>query len=192
MGARPFSQGEALVVVDVQNDFVDPQGSLYVAGGEQVVPIINELVRGARDSGAFVVYTQDWHPPQTPHFKPEGPWPPHCIQGTWGAELHPELLVDGPVVRKGFGQDDGYSGFYVRDARSGEIRQTELQEKLAGAGVRRLIVVGVALDVCVKATALDGRRLGYEVDVVKAATRPVSQEISATLAELSQAGVNVT
>ena len=82
----------ALIVVDVQNDFADPKGSLYVKGGEMVVPVINEQVEAARAAGALVVYTQDWHPTSTPHFQKDGGiWPVHCVKETWGAELHPDL-----------------------------------------------------------------------------------------------------
>ena len=82
----------ALIVVDVQNDFADPKGSLYVKGGEMVVPVINEQVEAARAAGALVVYTRDWHPTSTPHFQKDGGiWPVHCVKETWGAELHPDL-----------------------------------------------------------------------------------------------------
>src|SRR6478735_541982 len=94
----------ALIVVDVQNDFADPGGSLYVEGGDGIIPAINERIAQARTSGALVAYTQDWHPPETPHFVPwGGTWPVHCVRDTWGAALHPDLDVDGPVVRKGTG-----------------------------------------------------------------------------------------
>ena len=120
-----YDEHTALVVVDVQNDFADPGGSLYVREGEKVVPVINEHVEQARAKGAMIVYTQDWHPESTPHFQKDGGiWPVHCVQGTWGAELHPDLEVAGEVVRKGTGGEDGYSGFTVRDPTSGEEQQT--------------------------------------------------------------------
>ncbi len=97
-----YGPGTALVVVDVQHDFASPDGGLYVTGGDAVVPVVDAEVRAARDAGATVVYTQDWHPPVTPHFaKDGGVWPVHCVADTWGAELHRDLTVDGPVVRKG-------------------------------------------------------------------------------------------
>ena len=84
-----FDERTALVVVDVQNDFASPDGSLYVKGGEKVVPVVNEAIKEARAAGAAVVYTQDWHPSSTPHFQKDGGiWPVHCVQGTWGAEFH--------------------------------------------------------------------------------------------------------
>jgi nicotinamidase/pyrazinamidase len=164
----------ALVVVDVQNDFADPDGGLYVDGGEEVVDVVNAEIEAATRAGALVVYTQDWHPPSTPHFVTDGGvWPVHCVRDTWGAELHPGLrVVDGASrVRKGVDGEDGYSGFSVRDPVSGEEQATELGRLLDDAGVEQIVVVGLAGDVCVKETALDGRRLGYEVTVPLAATR---------------------
>ena len=126
----------ALLVVDVQNDFADPNGSLYVKGGEQTVPFINAEIDAAQKAGARVFYTQDWHPESTPHFQKDGGiWPVHCVQGTWGAELHPELVVGGPIVQKGSHGEDGYSGFTMRDPVSGETVPTALGDMLAAAGV---------------------------------------------------------
>jgi nicotinamidase/pyrazinamidase len=187
----------ALVVVDVQNDFADPDGGLYVREGEAVVPVINAEIAAATEAGATVVFTQDWHPPTTPHFaKDGGVWPVHCVRDTWGAELHPELSVpDGaPVVRKGVEGEDGYSGFSVRDPQSGEESATELGSLLREAAVERLVVTGLAGDVCVAATAHDGVRLGFEVTVPLAATRMVELEAGdgeRAVAELTEAGVEV-
>jgi nicotinamidase/pyrazinamidase len=183
----------ALIVVDVQNDFADPEGGLYVAGGEEVVPIVNREIERAREAGAFVVYTQDWHPESTPHFaKDGGIWPVHCVGGTWGAELHSDLEVAGPTVRKGTAGEDGYSGFSVRDPESGEEAGTGLAESLAERGVSRVVVVGLALDYCVKATALDAAAGGWETAVLAAATRAVNLEPEdgrRAREELSAAGV---
>lgn len=183
----------ALVVVDVQNDFADRDGSLYVRGGEEVIGVINELVAENRD--ALFVYTQDWHPPVTPHFaKYGGHWPVHCVAGTWGAELHPALVVAGPIVRKGVGGEDGYSGFSVRDERSGEVAATELEALLRARGIERVVVVGLAEDVCVKATALDAVRLGFAAVVLADATRPVNRrpgDGARAVAALVEAGVTV-
>jgi nicotinamidase/pyrazinamidase len=190
-----FDATTALLVVDVQNDFADPDGSLYVRGGEDVVPLAGEAVTAAQNAAATVVYTQDWHPASTPHFaKDGGIWPVHCVAETWGAELHPGLLVHGPVVRKGINGEDGYSGFSVRDPRSGESAPTQLQSLLAPS-IRRLVIVGLAGDYCVKETALDGVRLGYAVDVPLALTRFVELEpgdADGAVADLRAAGVTVT
>ena len=164
----------ALIVVDVQNDFADPRGSLYVRDGGAVVPVINEQVKAARIAGAFVVYTQDWHPASTPHFQKDGGiWPVHCVKGTWGAELHPDLEVVGETLKKGTGGEDGYSAFSVRDPRSGETAPTRLEAMLRERGVQALTVCGLASDYCVIETVLDARRLGFSTGVLSEAIRAV-------------------
>ena len=165
----------ALLVVDVQNDFADPTGSLYVDGGGDIVPIVNAEVGRALEGGALVVYTQDWHPPHTPHFQADGGiWPVHCVEDTPGAAFHPDLLVaDGEVVRKGHDGRDGYSGFSVRDPVSGERSDTLLQEMLKDHGIERLVICGLATDYCVVETVLDARMLGYPVEVLIDAVRAV-------------------
>ncbi len=194
-GIGDYDRQTALLVVDVQNDFTDPAGGLYVVGGEDVVDPVNIEVAAAQNAGATVVYTQDWHPESTPHFaKDGGVWPVHCVGGTWGAELYPNLIVHGPVVRKGTGGEDGYSGFSVRDPVTGAASPTQLQSLLPPE-VRRLVVVGLAGDYCVKETALDGLRLGYEVSTPLVLTRFVnlaSGDDERTVAELRTAGVSVT
>jgi nicotinamidase/pyrazinamidase len=173
----PFDASTALIVVDVQNDFADPQGSLAVTGGETIIPIVNEATRVALDAGSFVVYTQDWHPEHTPHFAPDGGiWPVHCVQETWGAALHPALAVDGPTVRKGANGEDGYSGFTMRDPVSGETVATELEQLLRDRAIERVIVCGLATDYCVKATTLDALRLGFGTAVLLDAIRSVDLE----------------
>jgi nicotinamidase/pyrazinamidase len=185
----------ALVVVDIQHDFADPDGGLYVRGGEEIVPLVNAEIAAARAGDAPVIYTQDWHPPTTPHFQKDGGiWPVHCVRDTWGAAFVPELDVDGPVVRKGVDGRDGYSGFSVRDPVTGEQGETELGHRLHEAGARRIVIVGLAGDYCVRETALDGLRLGFEVVVPLEATRFVElQEGDAerTVNELREAGVEL-
>jgi nicotinamidase/pyrazinamidase len=174
---RTWGERIALLVVDVQNDFVDPAGSLAVAGGVEILPVVDDLVAAARAGGSPVVYTQDWHPPVTPHVASSGgTWPDHCVQGTWGAELHPELLVDGPIVRKGAEGEDGYSGFRGRDPVTGEEGPTPLEGLLREAGVRRVVIAGLATDYCVKETARHAALLGFEVAVVRDAVRAVDLE----------------
>jgi nicotinamidase/pyrazinamidase len=190
-----FDRDTALVVVDMQNDFADPAGSLFVQGGPVVVGRVNELIEAAAAAGSTVVYTQDWHPPVTPHFaKDGGIWPVHCVAGSWGAELHPDLLVRGPVVRKGTGGEDGYSGFSMRDTQTGEIAPTGLEGVLRGAGARRLVVVGLATDYCVVETALDARTLGFETAVIEEAIRAVDLEVgdgARAIERMEDAGVTV-
>lgn len=190
---QPFDAGTALIVVDVQNDFADPAGSLHVPGGEDVVAPIDTLVTKARAEGGAVIYTQDWHPPVTPHFaKDGGLWPDHCVQGTWGAELHPGLRIRGPIVRKGAHGEDGYSGFTMRDPRSGETMPTELGRMLREQGIERLVIAGLATDHCVRATALDALTLGYATAVPRSLVRAVDLapgDGDRALAEMAAAGV---
>jgi nicotinamidase/pyrazinamidase len=183
----------ALVVVDVQNDFADPKGSLSVKDGADIIEPINVEVERALAAGAAVVYTQDWHPAHTPHFAQDGGiWPVHCVADTWGAEMHPNLLVRGPVVRKGKLGEDGYSGFAMRNPAGGVPIPTELDASLARGGAKRIVVCGLATDYCVKATALDGVRLGYETAVLLHAVRAVDLEAGdgqKALDEMAAAGV---
>jgi nicotinamidase/pyrazinamidase len=192
-----YRPGVALIVVDVQNDFADPQGGLSVAGGADVIPVINREVALARANGGLVVCTQDWHPEHTPHFaKDGGIWPDHCVRDTWGAELHPalEAPTDTPVVRKGANGEDGYSGFTMRDPQSGETIPTELDPLLREAGITEVVVTGLATDYCVKATALDAVRLGYGTTLLTDAIAAVDLaegDGQAALDEMAAAGVRL-
>jgi len=170
-----YDSTTALLVVDVQNDFADPAGSLAVAGGERLVPIINRQIERAREAGAFVVYTQDWHPETTPHFQKDGGiWPVHCVMDTWGAELHPQLTVIGDAIRKGSAGEDGYSAFTMRDPESGDETPTGLEAMLRERGVRRVVICGLATDYCVNASAVDALRLGFETVVLVEAIAAVN------------------
>jgi nicotinamidase/pyrazinamidase len=190
-----YTDGTALLVVDVQNDFADPAGNLYVQGGEQVVPVVNREIERAQAAGAPVVYTMDWHPPDTPHFaKYGGKWPVHCVRETWGAELHPDLKVAGEIIRKATGEEDGYSGFSVTHLPTGERRETGLEDLLRRHGIDRVVIVGLATDYCVKETALDAVRKGFDAYVLTDATRPVEVEPGdgdRALREVEQAGVTL-
>jgi nicotinamidase/pyrazinamidase len=169
-----YDSATALLVVDVQNDFTDPAGRLYVQGGEEIIDAVNVEIAAAIEAGSAVVYSQDWHPESTPHFaKDGGIWPVHCVMDTWGAELYARLDVRGPVVRKGSAGEDGYSAFSMRDPLSGATTPTTLQSLLTPT-IRRLVIVGLAGDYCVKQTAMDGRRLGYDVVIPLRYTRFVN------------------
>jgi nicotinamidase/pyrazinamidase len=119
----------------------------------------------------------------------------HCVAGTWGAELHRDLVVKGPIVRKGSNGEDGYSGFTMRDPTSGEERPTELEGLLREGGVARVVICGLATDYCVNATALDAQRLGFETEVLTSAIAAVDLQPGdgdRALGEMEAAGVRVT
>jgi nicotinamidase/pyrazinamidase len=185
----------ALLIVDLQNDFADPAGSLAVAGGSQIVPLVNERIRAAAAAGSFIVYTQDWHPEHTPHFARDGGiWPVHCVQGSWGAELHPDLDVAGPVVRKGANGEDGYSGFSVREPGTGNTIPTGLERLLRDRGIDRVVICGLATDYCVLATALDAVELGFSTSVLTDAVRAVDLNAGdgeRALEQMAAAGVDL-
>ncbi len=192
----------ALIVVDVQNDFADPRGALYVRGGEEVLPVANAEIAKARAAGALVIYTQDWHPPSTPHFaKDGGTWPVHCVRGTWGAALHPDLDVPAEaddsgvtlrkVVRTGTGDEDGYTAF---EASAAPGESSRLETLLRDHGVERLVVLGLATDYCVRATTLDGLALGFGATVLAKGVRSVDLQPGdgdRALAEMRRAGATV-
>ena len=190
-----YRPGVALIIVDVQNDFADSRGSLAVPGAVDVIPVISAEAALARSGRALVVLTQDWHPPRTPHFvRDGGPWPPHCVMDTWGAELHPALDVPQgtPIVRKGSNGEDGYSAFTMRDPGSGKDVPTMLQPLLQAAGVEEVVVVGFATDYCVRATSLDAIRLEFRATVLTdaiAAVNVAGGDGERALAELEAAGV---
>jgi nicotinamidase/pyrazinamidase len=174
-----YDERTALVVTDVQNDFGDPAGGLYVRGGEDIVGIVNGEIDRAAGAGALIVYSQDWHPEVTPHFQKDGGiWPVHCVGDTWGSEFLPDLDVrkDAEFLRKGTGGEDGYSVFTVRDPRSGETAPTRLERLLRDRAVERVTVVGLATDYCVKETALDALRLGFDTEVILEGCRAVDLE----------------
>jgi len=183
---------DALLIIDLQNDFC-PGGALAVESGDQIVPLINSLAQ----KFAHVLLTQDWHPAETPHFVTSGGiWPVHCVGGTWGAELHPALdaAPSEPRVRKGTGGEDGYSGFTMADPVTGEKASTGLEALLRQAGIRRVVVVGLATDYCVKATALDAVALGFEAAVLREGIRAVDLvpgDGDRAIADMEAAGVTL-
>jgi nicotinamidase/pyrazinamidase len=191
----PTGPDQALIVVDMQHDFGDPSGSLYVRGAEDIVAPITAAIADAKAAGGLVVYTQDWHPTETPHFAAFGGlWPVHCVIGSAGAEFLPDLPVDGPVVRKGSGPEDGYSGFSVLHLPSGQNRETELSAILDENGIMAITIVGLAGDWCVRSTAIDGVRLGYRVTVPLALTRFVELnpgDTESAVAQMREAGVTL-
>jgi nicotinamidase/pyrazinamidase len=162
---------DALVAVDVQNDFC-PGGALGVREGDRVVPVLNRYIARFRQSGAPVFLTRDWHPAKTAHFRAYGGvWPPHCVQGTPGAAFHPALEVpaEAVIVSKGMDpEEDAYSAFQAVD-REGRAFPAVLEAR----GIRRLFLGGLATDYCVKETTLDAARRGFAVVVLADAIRAV-------------------
>ena len=192
--------GTALVVVDMQNDFVDPRGALAVPGAMALLAPINALILAARTAHAPIAWTMDmdWHPAQTGHFQPwGGPWPVHGVAHTWGASLHPDLLsVDGLCFKKGLGQEDGYSGFMGYAAGGGagpwdhESHGTcSLGAWLGQHAVQAVVIVGVATEHCVAATASDALKAGLAVVIPLDCCAAVDQAAGrVALARLRQRG----
>ncbi|HEX8352205.1 MAG TPA: nicotinamidase [Pyrinomonadaceae bacterium] len=179
-------EGRALIVVDVQNDFC-PGGSLAVGRGDEVVAPLNRLIGEFLARGLPVYKSRDWHPARTRHFADHGgTWPVHCVQGTPGAEFHPDLLEDPrvEVVSKGTGDEDSYSAF----------DGTALAEDLRRRGVREVWVGGLATDYCVKNTVLDALREGFRVRALADAMRAVNLrpgDDARALEEMRAAGAEI-
>src|SRR5919109_755252 len=174
------SKTDALIIVDVQNDFC-PGGALAVPGGDEVVPVINWLL----EHDWLSVATMDWHPAEHSSFEPHGgPWPPHCVQETEGAALHPGLDATKIqlVITKGWHpHQDAYSGFHG----------TELANILRAKGVQRIAVCGIATDYCVRATAHDALQEGFGVLVLEDAIRGIEVnpgDCQRAIEDLRQAG----
>jgi nicotinamidase/pyrazinamidase len=171
----------ALLIVDVQNDFC-PGGALAVPEGDKVVPVINRLM----DHFDVIVASKDWHPQQTIHFQK---WPPHCVQGTHGAEFHPNLQSKNiqKVFLKGTGnKDDGYSAY--------EATSEDLAQYLKSKGVTELYVTGLATDYCVRASALDANKKGFRTYVVTDAIAAVDVhpgDGQKALDEMKSAGIRL-
>ena len=183
---------DALIIVDVQNDFC-PGGALAVTDGDQVVAVLNRLIPEFERAGLPVIATRDWHPQQTTHFNTHGgSWPPHCVQGTKGAEFHADLaLGEGAVIiSTGMAENaDGYSGFDGVDARG--VRLADLLRERA---IERLVVGGLATDYCVKQTVLDGLQKGFTVVVLEDAVRGVNLNLNdarQALDEMKRAGAAI-
>ncbi|MDE3237961.1 MAG: bifunctional nicotinamidase/pyrazinamidase [Paracoccaceae bacterium] len=195
---------EALIVIDVQNDFC-PGGALAVADGDAILPRVNALM----DDFAVKVLTQDWHPADHASFAanhpgaapfsvtemPYGPqvlWPTHCVQGSAGAAFHADLHTDPAdlIIRKGFRAGiDSYSAFFENDHET----PTGLEGYLRTRGVRRLTLVGLATDFCVAFSAIDAARLGFEVTVLEGACRAIDLDgsLAKARADMAAAGVRL-
>jgi nicotinamidase/pyrazinamidase len=201
MQIRPGND-DVLLIIDVQNDFC-PGGSLAVADGDAVVPVINRLA----ERFDHMVLTQDWHPPGHSSFAsshqgaspfesvamPYGQqtlWPDHCVQGTAGAAPHPKLAIDRAelILRKGFRPEiDSYSAFFENDRRT----PTGLAGYLRDRGLRRIFLAGLATDFCVHYSAVDARRLGFDTVLVEAGCRAIDLAGSLDAARAGMAAVGV-
>lgn len=166
MGKVEVDKESALVIVDVQNDFL-PGGALPVPKGDEAIPALNRYIEVFAKVGAPIFATRDWHPPDHVSFKSRGgPWPPHCVQGTRGAEFHPDLALpkDAIIISKASSPNaEAYSGF----------EGTRLGEKLKELGVKKVFVGGLATDYCVKNTVLDALKLGFETFFLEDASRGI-------------------
>jgi len=178
----------ALIVVDLQNDFCSG-GALAVPGGDRIVPVINELIDRFTAHGRPVFFTRDWHPANHCSFRERGgAWPPHCVKETDGAAFNSELRRPGGriVISKAGDPDrDAYSGF----------DGTELGARLRDSEITSIVVCGLATDYCVRATAIDGRREGFEVVVVEDAIRGVETEpgdSARAIEEMRRAGAHIS
>lgn len=201
--------GDALIVVDVQNDFC-PGGALAIKDGNQVVPVLNRWIEHFLSLELPVAYTQDWHPGDHMSFSDRGgPWPHHCVIDTEGAAFHPELKVDGTIFRKGSDKDlEAYSGFdgytSAGEDDAGGVREPDtdggapaavsLSRWLRSRGVKRVFVGGLATDYCVRATVLDALGDGFEAVVIGAGSKAVDVEPgdgSRALEEMRAAGAKI-
>jgi len=187
-----FEAGDGLLLVDPQNDFC-PGGSLAVAEGDAVMPVLSAWAAAAERAGIPVFASRDWHPAKTTHFRDYGGvWPPHCVMGTPGAEFHPDLQLPASVrvVSKGMGEtEDAYSAFQARDD-SGRPLRSLLDE----SGVRHLYVGGLATDYCVKSSALDAVEEGFKVTLIPDGIRAVNLEATdgdRAVAEMRAVGVDL-
>ena len=172
MATHPVRSGDALVVVDVQNDFL-PGGALAVPEGDQVIEPLNRGIALFRRRGLPIFFTRDWHPHNHCSFREQGgPWPPHCVAETNGAEFPPELDTAGQAVvisKATSPEKDAYSGF----------EGTNLAERRRAQQVNRIVVGGLATDYCVLNTVRDGLRLGFSVLLMEDAVRAVAVDVQA-------------
>ena len=178
-------QQTALLLVDIQNDFCEG-GALAVPDSESIFSTVNHWIALAQERGWPVIASRDWHPLEHCSFEERGgPWPEHCVQDTHGADFHPRMTLPPGTIRVSKGtafETDDYSAF----------DRTELDQYLRRHDIRKLVVAGLALDVCVQATVRDARKLGFEVDLLVNGTRAVdSDEGENVLKSLSDEGVNL-
>lgn len=180
--------GDALLIVDIQNDFL-PGGSLGVREGDKVIPLINADIKAALAANIPIIASRDWHPDNHISFIPQGgKWPPHCVQNTFGAAFNDtlDLPTSAIIINKAFKKDAEAYSAWDGETDTGQ----SLHEILQDLGVKRLIIGGLALDYCVKATAMDAVANGKTVLVQLRSTRAISEDDGlAAIQEMSEAGV---
>ena len=184
---------DALIIIDVQNDFC-PGGSLAVTGGDEVVAVLNQYIEQFSRAKLPIFATRDWHPENSRHFKIHGGlWPPHCIQGTKGAEFRADLALpdDVVIVSAGMAPDEeGYSGFDGKNENG-----AGLADLLRARGVERVLVGGLATDYCVKETVLDALRHGFKAVLLEDAVRGVNlrpDDSERAIADMVRAGASTS
>jgi nicotinamidase/pyrazinamidase len=183
--AALLKASDALIIVDVQNDFC-PGGALPIERGDEVIPVLNRWIEAAVAIGVPIYASRDWHPVDHLSFKPRGgPWPPHCLQDSEGARFHPALSLPSSAIKvtKGtrFDQD-----------QNSAFDQTGLATQLRRDGIRRVWVGGLAQDVCVRATVLDGLKESFEVRLIPEGSLPVTREGGEqALREMREAGAHL-
>jgi len=180
-----YAPQDALVVVDFQNDFCSG-GSLTICGAEDILPLINSLIVQAYEASSLIVASRDWHPKNHISFKQRGgPWLEHCVQGSFGAQIHPNLKLPSTskIISKGMDSEtDQYSAY----------DKTDLNYLMQQNKICRVFIVGLALDYCVKATAIDAARLGFETHLIINATKSVTpSNASQCLTEMRLAGIRI-
>ena len=181
----------AVIVVDVQNDFCN-DGALAVADADSILPLVNQTIRQAEQQGDLILLSRDWHPANHASFQENGGrWPTHCVAGTWGAKFHAQLYqpASARLVNKALEPE-----VEVYSALQGVLQHDASQsvaEYLRQNAVEQVLVMGLALDYCVKHTCLDLVQAGFEVSILGAATRAIdAAHVRVLRAELQLAGVN--
>lgn len=185
-----FQPGDAILIVDAQNDFF-PGGSLGVPGGDKIIPVLNEMIKEAKQKNLPIIASRDWHPIDHCSFKEfGGPWPVHCVQNTEGAAFHVEVDIpeDAFIINKAVDKHhESYSAFEGHTPKG-----RSLTELLNDLGITRVWIGGLALDYCVKASVLDGTKENFDIKVVMDATRAIDTELQhLVLDEISQAGAEL-
>ena len=188
-----YNKYVALLVIDFQNDFSDPQGSHYIPGASEIVSHINAEINLCRASEGEVIYTQDWHPGKTKHFASHnGRVGEHCVRNSWGAQIHPDLEISGDVLRKGIEGEDAFSCFSVRDLETGIVKPTLMETLLHDRNIQKIVFVGLSTDFCIRDSAIEALLKGFEVAVVSNCVCSTDEDAQVEILEdLEKNGVEI-